>query len=92
VIERDVSDSHLDAMEATLRLGLMQLESLRHHRERLKAQAMPQVAIPELPEQCQGHSEERCGRRSDDGRVSNFGGTWKCIGCRRTSDAVTVGA
>jgi hypothetical protein len=82
VIERDVTSSHLDAIEAQLRLGLLQLESFRHHLANLMAQAVPTVTEPELPERCAGYDETRCALQSEDGKVKNFAGTSFCRGCR----------
>jgi hypothetical protein len=81
VTERDVSESHLDAIEAQLRLSLLQLEGLRHHLKVLKAQAVT-VVRPELPERCTGYDETRCALQSEDGKVKNLAGSFFCRGCR----------
>jgi hypothetical protein len=75
-------ESHFDAIEAQLALSHAQLVSLREHYKRIKAQSVPQVTLPELPERCTGYDETRCALQSEDGKVKNFAGTSFCRGCR----------
>jgi hypothetical protein len=81
MVERDVTESHLDAIEATFRLGLIQRDAARQHLARLKAQTVT-VVKPELPERCKGYDETRCALQSEDGKVKNLAGSFFCRGCR----------
>lgn len=81
MIERDVTESHLDAIEAQLALAQAQVASFRHHLKALKAQAVTLVT-PELPERCTGYADTQCALQSEDGKVKNFAGTSFCRGCR----------
>ena len=72
--------ARLDAIEAQLRLGLAQVDALRHH-------LAPTVTrTPELPASCQGVPEHLCARQCDEALVDvgGMGGAaarWICRGC-----------
>lgn len=76
-----VTEGHLDAVEAQLRLALVQVAALRQH---LAAPATS--SEPDLPPACAGVPEHLCARRCDDARVDvgGMGGgpaRWVCRGC-----------
>ena len=85
MIERDVSESHLDAIEAQLALAQAQLASFRHHLERLKAQANEAANGVQvmLPERCALYEPQRCMLQDAEAkRAGGFGSTAAmCPGC-----------
>jgi hypothetical protein len=65
VIERDVMESHFDAIEAQLRLSLAQVMSAREHHKRLVEQRTPKVTV-EIPEKCKTQNARLCMERGAD--------------------------
>jgi hypothetical protein len=76
----DVVPSHLDALEAQLRLALVQLEALR---QTLASRQTPSVTPAPLPERCASYEPGRCMLQDAEGVSSGgFGSkTTMCPGC-----------
>lgn len=77
---RDLTGSHLDALEAQARLLLASIDGLRHH----IASLTPPAAVPdELPERCAGYAAMSCVEQGAEGKpCGGFGSTKRmCGGC-----------
>lgn len=78
----DIIQAHLDSLEATFRIGLAQVDALRHALVQPPTKTEMPSARVSLPERCEGI--ERCALKDDDHRIekSTFAGrSWKCKGC-----------
>lgn len=77
---------HLAALEATMRLGIAQIEALRHA---VDTPAIPTARVV-LPDRCDGVDSARCALR--DGEWSTHGRSFahpsfvKCTGCNHSCE------
>jgi hypothetical protein len=76
----DILRHHLDALEATVRLALAQLEAARH----AMGQEAPPSATVSLPARCAGVAADRCAEQDGDwaetGTLADPSAR-KCRGC-----------
>jgi hypothetical protein len=78
VTERDVMESHFDAIEAQLALCRAQLMSAREHYKRLVAQRVPAVKV-EVPARCAAYDPQKC--MAQGGEAANCGVSMMCRAC-----------
>jgi hypothetical protein len=88
--DTNVVRAQLDALEAQVRLTLVQCQALRHALTvaQLTTPAPPAAAEETRPERCAQVDESLCGRQDEDARMSRatFGDplAWVCRGCRQS--------